>query len=184
MMNEDVEKTAIPKAIRGLAAAVWCLAGVLLAFLAFYALALLRPQALFGQRSSTGSASRSGITSTPMERPSSFEPGFPSLMPEEKIKKASAILVTSWKREGATAKAVVTEIVKQKPGTRLYYSVGDEYSHFGAEMPREVYGDGEVVLMVGSPAEMRESYSFEGGRIGGLGDMPLTKLRELAKQSQ
>jgi len=181
-MSGDLGGVSLSKSIRVLAAAIWCLAGVLLAFLTFYALSVFRPQAVWGQRPSVGAASGSG-TSTPMLRRPPTESGFFGLTPADKIKRASAILITGWKTDGAAVKEVVTEVVKREPGTELYYSVGDEYSH-GAEMHRDAYGDGEVVLMLGSPAEMRESFSFEGGRIGGMGDMPLTKFRELAKLSQ
>ena len=76
---------------------------------------------------------------------------------------------------------LVTEIVKHDPSTSLYYSVGDEYEPPGGVRLRETTGsDGQVIFMTGSPAEMRFSCSYSKGRVTGLADMPLTKLRELA----
>jgi len=51
----------------------------------------------------------------------------------------------------------------------------------GPEIPEQSV-EGEVVLMVGSPAEMREATSFSGDRIDGEGGMTLAELRELAKR--
>lgn len=93
-------------------------------------------------------------------------------------------LLTSCEKDGNRYKAIVAEILKPEPDTILYYS-GDEYptlSFFPKE--GESCGEGQVVFLVGSPASMRSSYSFSGGRIGGLGDMPLSTLREMVKRKK
>ena len=43
------------------------------------------------------------------------------------------------------------------------------------------WGDGMVALLIGSPASVRESYSYRDGRIAGLGDMPLDELNRMAR---
>ncbi len=110
-----------------------------------------------------------------LERP------FHNLPPEEMIKQASVILLTKYEAEGTKLKAVVTEVVKREPDTTLYYAVGDEYHHLSRwSGETEVYGEGNVVFFVGSPAQMRTAYSYSEDRIGGLGGMPLSVLRALA----
>ena len=101
------------------------------------------------------------------------------------VTRATVILLTSYVDDGNRNKAVVAEILKQDPKVSLYYSVGDEYPMLSFEKKKDMScGDGQVVFMVGSPAMMASSYGFTNGRIGGLGDMPLTKLREMVKQSE
>ena len=99
------------------------------------------------------------------------------------VARSSVILLTSYQDDGNRNKAVVAEILKQDPNATLYYSVGDEYPMLSFDKQKDVScGDGQVVFMVGSPASMRASFGFTSGRIGGLGDMPLSKLREMVKQ--
>jgi hypothetical protein len=122
---------------------------------------------------------RPGVQQQPeiagLERP------FHDLSPEEMIKHASVILLTKYETEGTKLRAVVTEVLKRAPDTALYYAVGDEYHHLSRwSGDTEAHGDGNVVFLVGSPAEMRTAYSYFGDRIGGLGGMPLSVLRALA----
>ena len=111
--------------------------------------------------------------------------GFHELPPEEMVARSSAILLTTYEDDGKRNKAVIAEILKQDPGVTLYYSAGDEYPMLSFDKQKDMScGDGQVVFMVGSRAFMASSYGFTNGRIGGLGDMPLTKLREMVKQNQ
>jgi hypothetical protein len=101
------------------------------------------------------------------------------------VARSSAILLTTYQDDGNRNKAVVAEILKQNPSVTLYYSVGDEYPTLSFEKQKDrSCGEGQVVFMVGSPASMASSFSFTNGRIGGLGDMPLTKLREMVKLNE
>jgi len=100
------------------------------------------------------------------------------------VKKASAILLTQWRKVDGEPKLIVTEILKHRPGTTLYYSVGDVYELPGGHDREHMTGDGSVVFMEDSPASVRSSYSYEGGRVGGLAEMPLAKLRELARSAK
>jgi hypothetical protein len=101
------------------------------------------------------------------------------------MKKASAILLTQWRKVDGEVKQIVTEILKHRPGTTLYYSVGDEYEFPGSRSgPEYATGDGNVIFMEDSPASMRSSYSYSGERVGGFADMPLRKLRELARTAK
>jgi hypothetical protein len=107
---------------------------------------------------------------------------FHDLPPEQKVARSTAIVLVSYQKDGEKFKAVVAEILKKNPDTELYYAVGDEMptlSYYGKD--GEMQGEGQVVFMQGSPARMRSSYSFEAGRIGGLGDMPLDVLRKMVK---
>jgi len=110
--------------------------------------------------------------------------GFSALPLDQKLRRASVIVITRFKPEGDSLKAMITDIPKQRPGTTFYYSVGQEfidastYQQAGAE-----YGDGVVVFLIGNPAQTVESYSYSHDRIGGLGSMPLTQFRESAAKS-
>jgi hypothetical protein len=173
----------LTRAIRTLTIAVWCLCALVFAQLALWGWSYLRSWQMF--RSSMGSVASSSSSTSPVHRPpaaSSEEPDGPlhDLPPEQMVARSSVILLTSYEKDGDRFKAVVTEILKQKPGTRLYYSVGDEMPMLSyAPKANETCGDGQVVFMAGSPASMRSSYSFREGRIGGMGDLPLTTLREM-----
>lgn len=101
------------------------------------------------------------------------------------MSKASAVLLTSNQPSKEGFKSIVAEIVKIEPGTTIEYKVGDEFPHLGGPRHEKdgttrTYGDGNVVFLAGSPAMMRCAYSFDNGRITGLGDMSLETLRRVA----
>lgn len=100
---------------------------------------------------------------------------FDDLTPEERIRHSSVVLLTKCDSSGARNRSIVAEIVKRRPGTMLYYSVGDEFNQMATSKCYDA-----VVFLVGSPAEMRFAHSYSDGRIGGMGGMPLSMLRELA----
>lgn len=111
--------------------------------------------------------------------------GFHDWPIEKRIEMASVIAIARHVTEGSRVKAIISEILKQKPGARFYYKVGDEYApggHFLKEGTH--YGDGQLIFFTGSPASMRYSVTFTGDRIGGMGDMPLEMLREMARTNQ
>jgi hypothetical protein len=171
----------LTRAIRTLTVAVWCLCALVFAQLALWGWSYLRSMQMFRSSVSTSVTRSSSAPQRPPAAPAE-EPEAPlhDLPPEQMVARSSVILLTSYEKDGDRFKAVVTEILKQKPGTRLYYSVGDEMAMLSyAPKTNETCGDGQVVFMAGSPASMRSSYSFREGRIGGMGDLPLTKLREM-----
>jgi hypothetical protein len=99
---------------------------------------------------------------------------------DERIQRASVVLITGIDREGETHKAVIREIYVIKAGTQFHYRVGDEYerlSHFPRDECQGCEGDGQIVFLVGNPARMRVSYSFEGDRIESFGDLRLDDFR-------
>ena len=107
------------------------------------------------------------------------------LPPEQMVAKASVILLTSYEDVGDRYKAVVAEVLKRNPDVELFYSVGDEFPHLSFAKEKGVTcGEGQVVFMTGNPASMNTSYGFTNGRIGGLGDIPLTTLRDMVKRKK
>jgi hypothetical protein len=186
-MTETPQRDPLEKALKSLTIAVWCLCALVVVQLALYAAVYVRSMRFFRGPSS----SPSGIGSSPprVAKPIPGEPitsgtSFHELPPEEMVKKASAILLTQWRKVDGEPKLIVTEILKHRPGTTLYYSVGDEYELGGGHGREYVAGDGNVVFLEDSPASARSSYSYEGGRVGGLAEMPLAKLRELARSAK
>jgi len=109
------------------------------------------------------------------------ELSFDELPIEQKIRRSTLIVLTTYQADGDRTKSVVAEVLKQQAGVRSKYDIGAEYAP-GSFYPSAnmVYGKGEVVFFTDNPARMQESASYDGNdRIGGLGEMPLAKLREL-----
>lgn len=116
-----------------------------------------------------------------------FDNDFHARPPEEKVRRATVILVTQLRKGPGEHKEVISEIVKHAPNVRFYYKVGDEYELFShAPVPEceDCGGDGQVVFLIGNPARMASSYNYEHGRIGGMGGLSLDQLRQLAQQSR
>ncbi|HEX7254012.1 MAG TPA: hypothetical protein VF376_14110 [Thermoanaerobaculia bacterium] len=172
--NRRVDSTA--GAIRKLTFAVWCVFAAVVALLAVYFYPFY--QSWKFTRAASSSAS---ISSSPSPSDADGK-GFFDLPPEERIKRASGILLTKHEPDGKRVKAIVVEILKQPSKGRLRWSVGDEipelshYPHEGTS-----YGDGDVVFFQGSMNEFRESMTYTNGRIMAMGDMPLDTLRDLVK---
>jgi hypothetical protein len=176
-MEDRVAGEAVPQAdalrrsIRALTTAVWCLVGVLLILIAFYAYSYYRSWS-FTREATSSSYSRTGAD----------DKSFFDLPPEEKLRRATTILLTKRQQDGRKLKAVVAEILKQPSDAKPLWSIGDELpelSHY--PQGGTTYGDGEVVLFVGSNRHLRESMTYTEGRVAAMGDMPLEILRELVK---
>jgi len=182
-MAEDSKPDALTRAITTLTVAVWCLCALVLAQLVFYGWSYIESMRWTRQAMTTTTSSIQSGPSKALRLEPSQEKPFHELPPEEMVARSSVILLTSYQDGGSRYKAIVAEILKQDPDVTLYYSVGDEYSRLSFQKEEGTScGDGQVVFMVGSPASMRSSYGFTNGRIGGLGDMPLTTLREMVKR--
>lgn len=181
-MAQDPEGHGLTKAMRTLTVAVWCLCALVLAQLALYGWSYFQSMR-WAQRAmtTTTTTSRNELSSARPD-PTPEKP-FHEMPPEEMVARSSVILLTTYEDNGKRNKAIVAEILKQDPDVRLFYSVGDEYPTLSFDKEKGVScGEGQVVFLVGSPASMRASYGFTSGRIGGLGDMPLTMLREMVKK--
>lgn len=169
-------------AVRRLTLAVWTLTGVLAVFVGMYLVAYI-PYFTIGSRANETRPSEVSSSGAP-----AFVDGFEKfyeLPIEKQIEAASVIAVARYQREGDRMKCVITELLKQVPNTKFYYSVGDEYrqcSHYSK--PGEDRGDGQIMFFVGNPAQFRYSSSFRGDRLTGLGDMPVDLLRKQTKGGQ
>jgi len=115
-----------------------------------------------------------------------FDNDFHARPVEEKIRRATAILRTEVDTSGPEPRELVAEIVKLKPGVRLYYRVGDVYerpSHLTSEACQDCGDRGRVVFMLGNPATMAYAVTFQGDRLAALGHLSLETLRKLAGES-
>ncbi len=174
------ETDKLASAVRGLTIAVWVLTALTALQMGWTLWAWLRPQTLSSTEFETSSGVKSGGMTDERIREDNEFSAYP---PERKIERASLIVVTKYEKDGDRQKAVITEILKRKPDTRFFYNVGDEYhelSHIGTD---HGHSDGQVAFLTGNPPRMNVSYSYEQERVGGLGHMPLAKIRELAQQS-
>jgi hypothetical protein len=181
---------ALARAVRSLARAVWVLVVLVLVLVAYSVWAWFQSMQMV-RRMSRPDETRITSSSSPYSPSTSASAvGGPgphrqlscNLPPDDLVARSSAIFLTSYQPSGKGFKAVIAEIVKLEPGTTIEYRVGEDFFEPGLDNPREgsSVGDGSVVFLEGSPAFMRCSYSFQNGRIGGLGDMRLETLRALA----
>ena len=173
---------ALARAVRSLARAVWVLAVLVALTVVYSTWAWIQSTRMVRNLSREGYSSMTSTTSgiTPVVGgPGSFSCDLP---PDDLVRRASAILLTSYQPSGKGFKAIVAEIVKLDPGTTIEYKVGDEFPDPTVEHSRAVSSDldGSVLFLEGSPASMRCGHSFHNGRIAGLGDMTLEKLRAIA----
>jgi hypothetical protein len=105
--------------------------------------------------------------------------------PEQRVRSASVIVLAKWERSGSTLRCVISEILKRAPDTAFYYKVGDEYSALNQRVRDNAdFGEGEVLFFNGSPARLELASAYRGDRITGLGDMPISMLRELIAADQ
>jgi hypothetical protein len=184
-MNDAPNPDVLPKAIKSLTIAVWCLCVAVLGQLAFYVWGYVSSMRWARESMTTKTSSAQPGYSKTFRTETTPEKPFHEMPPEEMVARASVILITSYQEDAQNYKAIVAEILKQDPNVTLYYAVGDEYPMLSfAKEKGTSCGDGQVVFMVGSPASMRSSYGFTNGRIGGLGEMPLTMLREMVKRKK
>jgi hypothetical protein len=110
---------------------------------------------------------------------------FNRLSPEQRVQSASVIALAKWQKSDATLKCVISEILKQTPGTAFYYKVGDEVRAGNQRATEKAdFGDGQVLFFTGSPARLELASAYRDDRITGLGDMPISALREIIRTSK
>ena len=166
------------RSVERLTKVVWVLFIITIINTGLLAYVVLMPK--YAGKEATGSLSKTSI-------PESIQSEIPfndffKWPVDKKISESSAILLTKYQKNGDRLTAVVSEILKKNPGVDLYYNVGDEIQGFHQKIEKDtVYGDGQVVFMTGSPASFRFSTTYEHGRITGMGDMPISLLREKIK---
>ena len=173
-MNETPQLERIAKGIKGLSIAVWFLVAINVIQVAAWIVPYVAPS-LYAK----------AVASSSPDLPRNFE-SWEGLKFEEKVKKASVILLTENRREGGKIRAFIKEELKHAPNTTFHYSVGDEYLPGSISEPRENthYGEGSLVLLQGSPAVSSESYSIYNGAVSSLGEMPISKVREIVAKSK
>jgi hypothetical protein len=162
----------IAKYIKGLTVAVWCLVVLNVIQVGAWMIPYLAPN--FFQRHLTSVGTSQNVLED-----------WQGLSFEEKVKRATVVLVTQNRQDQGTIRAIVKVILKKAPNTSFDYGVGDEYGPASISQPKADtrYGDGSLILLSGSPAIYQESYSIYGGSIPGLNEMPLTKVREIVSKS-
>jgi hypothetical protein len=182
MDDDPTRSEPLRRAVRSLTVAVWCLVALLAIQLSFYAWGYLQSMRWMRGAMAKG-PTRVQESSTTTYHPPPPEENLPEGLPlDQLVARSTVVLLTSYQDDGDRWKAVVAEIVKRDPGVELHYSVGDEYPTLSFAKEKGVTcGEGQVVFMVGNPASMRRSYGFDRGRVGGLGDIQISKLREIAK---
>jgi hypothetical protein len=173
-MEPTPQMERIAKGIRGLTVAVWCLVAINVFQVGAWVVPMFVPNFYM----------RHIAPSTPDTPRESFE-SWQGLSFEDKVKRSSIVLITEYKLEGGKLRAIIKEELKHKAGATYHYAVGDEYLPLSM-VPREntTYGEGSLVLFQGSPAVHRESYAIYNASVSALGEMPLSKVRQIVAQTQ
>lgn len=178
---DNPEKDPVTRAIGRLTTAVWALTAVTAVLVGIYLVSFVRAGIVFRTVAKTAPPVPASIRGSQADYVN-----LSALPLEKQIEAASVIAVARYLRDGDRNVCIVSEILKQAPGTTFYYAAGDEFAEM-SYYPKEgeTRGDGQLMFFVGSPAEFRYSTSIQGDRITGLGDMPLdlfrAKLRATAK---
>jgi hypothetical protein len=168
-MTEDESHRHVLAALRRLTVAVGVLAVAVAILVAMQVRAYVQTTSSDSQKASPRPLA--SLATSPAE-PSGAK-GFADLSPAQKIREASVVLLTECQGAGTGQKSVITEVLKHRPGTELYLSVGDEMPH-----GRNHCFD-SVAFLVGSPAMEREAYSRDDDRVGGLGFISIQQIRDL-----
>lgn len=172
-MQPTPQLDAIAKRIRSLTVAVWVLAVLYGLQVVAWLAPVLAPHIYL--------SSVAPSSGTPRELFESWE----GLSVGEKVKRASIVLITEYKEEDGKLRAIIKEELKREPGTASHYAVGDEYLPLTIVAEKNTrYGEGSLVLLQGSPATHRESYSIYNGSVPGLDEMPISKVRQVVEQSK
>lgn len=174
----------LARAVRRQMVALWSLIAILL-------LAYGAPWVMFFVRSlqypdTAGIPATDAEKAEPVRMEEPWDNDFFARPPEEMIRRATAILLTRLEKQEDRHREIVAEILKRKAGVRLYYKVGDEYERFSHAPTPECAGcegQGSIVFMIGNPATMVSSVTYEGDRLRSLGGMPLEEIRRLAAES-
>jgi hypothetical protein len=110
---------------------------------------------------------------------------FEHLSPEECIQAAGVIALAKYERSGGTLRCIISEILKQRPGTQFYWAVGDEFRDGNQRASENTdFGDGEVLFFTGSPPRLDLIAAYRANRITTFGNMPLDTLREMISTSK
>ena len=178
----------LARAIRGLTIAIWCGIGlqVVVYGYSYWNFWHMTDSGTLERSSRSVSSSESPAVTTD-DSDSDFDSDFNARPIRDKIRLASAILLLEMKEVAGVHKALVQEVLKVKPDVRLYYKAGDEYDEL-SHYPGGGCGDctltqHALVFMMGNPATMRFSTTFEGDRLASLGGMTIDELRRLAQES-
>jgi hypothetical protein len=176
-MDQSPQLERIANGVRGLSVAVWCLVAINCLQVVAWIVPFVAPSFYARQMAS--------LSSSPELPKQTFE-SWEGLAFDEKVKRASVILITENKQEGGKIRAIIKEQIKRAPNTTFHYSVGDEYlpGTILEPKPDTRYGDGSLVLLQGSPATSHGSYAIYNGSIPGLGEMPVSKIREIVAASK
>ena len=169
------------RSVNRLSIAIWVLIILVAANLVIALLALFSP-ALLTKRMMAALPEQ--FASSESLRPDEYN-SFPDWPVEKQIAAATVIAIARWQKSDSTLKCFISEIVKQTPNTAFFYKVGDEFRQGNRPLENNTsYGDGEIMFFTGSPASFRFSTTLKGDRIIGMGNMPLTELRELIRKSK
>ena len=114
---ETDEKTQIVRAIRRLTIAIWALTAVMVGFLAMY----LIPYIPGVSPSFTGGETLASQAPAVPSRLDSQVTNFHDWPLEKQIATASVIALARYEKDGDRTKCVISEILKQAPGTKFYY---------------------------------------------------------------
>jgi hypothetical protein len=103
---------------------------------------------------------------------------FPELPLSRKLELADAVVLARFEYQGDRYTARAAEILKHKPGIRLYVRAGDPIEFLGGvvEDDRKI-GDGALCFYLGNPAVLRFSTSFHDEPVAGLAGISVAEVK-------
>ncbi len=124
-------------------------------------------------------AGRGGKGGKPRPLREDPHPGFHDLAVDQKIDASTVIVLARYQPEtdGRMA-AIITEVLKNEPGSGFDFKVGDEYPPVSYYKDESNRGEGAVVFFSGKPAYQMSSASYTGDTIAGLQYIPMTLFLE------
>jgi hypothetical protein len=173
--NMDTNEKLV-SAIRGLTVAVW----VLCAFVGIQLAILITSFALYTSPIIDRINAVPSLGSNFEKRPSQEE-----LTTEEEIKLSTGIVLTELRKSGDKYQSYVVEILKQTSSGEFPIKIGDIYPRKAIYATEDhTMHNGVVALFHGEFAAEWHTLYVYGDRIPGYGNMSVSKLKELIRESQ
>ncbi|HEX4481518.1 MAG TPA: hypothetical protein VH082_11945 [Rudaea sp.] len=105
-------------------------------------------------------------------------PSWQELSFDQRLSKASVIVITENRKQDETVRGYVTEVLKRAPHVQFAAKIGDEVPDQRRTVkPNTVYGDGAIVFYVGAMPTTWASSEIYDGTIPALKNMSVDDFR-------
>jgi hypothetical protein len=103
---------------------------------------------------------------------------------ERRVRAASVIVETTWRLEDGRQKCIISQILKQRQGATVYFTVGEEYKAASRVVREGVdYGEGQILFFKGFPPILESAVVYSDGRLMAFGEMPLRDFKAFVERT-